>query len=325
MYRQPLVKQNTCRSKSDVEIPPASSSYSYVFDEENLFKHSPLKKILETRKANDRTKFLTTPNLYNKVEQDGSPTGKWVPEDESLISTPPVSPTKTINSLQFVPKGTSNKEFKLKQKQIKENRRADKISAGPQSNLVEGVTWEEAKKIQESAVNGEHDRLIVGAASKGIIQRPYQQNAIVYKKPYKNNPFDLDNADAEITEYKRIIDAKNKGYYSDLDYTTDGAVTDVEGAQTDHEIIMKSTKPPLPPSPPKPIQVENLTNGDTLDSRRGNTDTLSSTYSSDYYTPSKEGSMSCDESVPKKKERKKKKGIRTPLFLKKKLIGKNKD
>merc|ERR1712168_282802 len=64
MYRQPLVKQDTCRSKSDVEIPPASSSYSYVFDEENLFKHSPLKKILETRKANDRTKFLTTPNLY---------------------------------------------------------------------------------------------------------------------------------------------------------------------------------------------------------------------------------------------------------------------
>lgn len=32
--------------------------------------------------------------------------------------------------------------------QIKDYRRADKISAGPQSHILEGVTWEEAKKMQ---------------------------------------------------------------------------------------------------------------------------------------------------------------------------------
>ena len=32
--------------------------------------------------------------------------------------------------------------------QIKDYRRADKISAGPQSHILEGVSWEEAKKMQ---------------------------------------------------------------------------------------------------------------------------------------------------------------------------------
>lgn len=34
--------------------------------------------------------------------------------------------------------------------QIKENRRADKITSGPQSHILEGVSWEEAKKLQVS-------------------------------------------------------------------------------------------------------------------------------------------------------------------------------
>jgi hypothetical protein len=32
--------------------------------------------------------------------------------------------------------------------QIKDNRRADKITSGPQSHILEGVSWEEAKKLQ---------------------------------------------------------------------------------------------------------------------------------------------------------------------------------
>merc|ERR1719277_2015594 len=31
----------------------------------------------------------------------------------------------------------------------------------------------------------------VGAASKGIIQRDFQHNAMVYKSPYAKNPFDM--------------------------------------------------------------------------------------------------------------------------------------
>jgi hypothetical protein len=38
--------------------------------------------------------------------------------------------------------------FSLCSLQIKDNRRADKITSGPQSHILEGVSWEEAKKLQ---------------------------------------------------------------------------------------------------------------------------------------------------------------------------------
>lgn len=48
--------------------------------------------------------------------------------------------------------GTTSKEFKQKQKQIKENRRQGGISAGPQSHILEGVSWDEAQKLQVNSV-----------------------------------------------------------------------------------------------------------------------------------------------------------------------------
>ena len=50
----------------------------------------------------------------------------------------------------------------------------------------------------------------VGAASKGIIQRDFQHHATVFKSAYAKNPFDNISED-ELAEYKRIIDAKNRG------------------------------------------------------------------------------------------------------------------
>lgn len=54
---------------------------------------------------------------------------------------------KLESAHQFVPMGTSSKEFKQKQKQIKENRRQGGISAGPQSHILEGVSLDDAQKL----------------------------------------------------------------------------------------------------------------------------------------------------------------------------------
>ena len=35
--------------------------------------------------------------------------------------------------------------------QIKENRRGGGVSAGPQSHILEGVSWDEARQLQEAA------------------------------------------------------------------------------------------------------------------------------------------------------------------------------
>lgn len=94
---------------------------------------------------------------------------------------------------------------------IKDNRRADLKSAGPQSHILEGVSWDEAARIKDASVSETGDHVVLmGAASKGIIQRGYQHNATVYKAPYAKNPFDC-VTDDELNEYKKTVERKRHG------------------------------------------------------------------------------------------------------------------
>ncbi|XP_026318340.1 protein hu-li tai shao-like [Hyposmocoma kahamanoa] len=147
---------------------------------------------------------------------------EWVQDGSPAHSGTPVK----IDTLQFVPKNTNPKEFKALQQQIKDNRRADKISAGPQSHILEGVSWDEASKlVGEDAANthtGDHV-VLMGAASKGIIQRGYQHHATVYSAPYARNPFDH-ISDREIDEYRRIVERKQRSDY-DTDLSESEAIS----------------------------------------------------------------------------------------------------
>ena len=51
---------------------------------------------------------------------------------------------------------------------------------------------------------------MVGAASKGIIQRDHQHNAVVYKTYYQPNPFGNMTED-DLNKYKQEVEAKQKG------------------------------------------------------------------------------------------------------------------
>lgn len=57
--------------------------------------------------------------------------------------------------------------------------------------------------------------IMVGTASKGIIQRGFQHNATVYKTPYAKNPFDY-VSDQELEDYKKVVIRKQKGDYCKL-------------------------------------------------------------------------------------------------------------
>lgn len=60
-------------------------------------------------------------------------------------------------------------------------------------------------------MSGASDHVVLmGAASKGIIQRGYQHNATVYKAPYAKNPFDS-VTDDELNDYKKTIERKRHG------------------------------------------------------------------------------------------------------------------
>lgn len=82
----------------------------------------------------------------------------------------------------------------------------NKVSSGPQSHILEGVTWEEVKNQQRTG----DQVVLVGAASKGIIQREFQHNAMVYKSAYAKNPFD-NVSEQEIEDYKQFIERKQRG------------------------------------------------------------------------------------------------------------------
>lgn len=105
---------------------------------------------------------------------------------------------------------TTHLSFTIYFLQMKSVRLQNKISSGPQSNILEGVTWEEVRRVD--AVDGRQtDHVVmVGAASKGIIQRDFQHNATVYKSAYAKNPFE-GVTDKEIEEYKRYVEKKQRG------------------------------------------------------------------------------------------------------------------
>ncbi|XP_070134392.1 uncharacterized protein hts isoform X1 [Drosophila bipectinata] len=258
IYRHPLIKSDPPKPKNDVELPPAVSSLGYLLEEEDLIRQGIWKKG-DLRKGGDRSRWLNSPNVYQKVEvlETGTPDPKkitkWVAEGSPTHSTP----VRIEDPLQFVPAGTNTREFKRVQQQIKDNRRADKISAGPQSHILEGVTWDEASRLKDATVSQAGDHVVMmGAASKGIIQRGFQHNATVYKAPYAKNPFD-NVTDDELNEYKRTVERKKKsihGEYTDTDFSESEAVLQAGAKkypqsepETEHQVIeIQTQQAPVP-------------------------------------------------------------------------------
>ncbi|XP_055318220.1 protein hu-li tai shao isoform X1 [Sitodiplosis mosellana] len=331
IYRNPLVKSELPKPKNDVEVPPAVSSLGYLLEEEELYRQGIWKKS-DLRKGGDRSRWLNSPNVYQKVEvletgtMDPKKITKWVADGSPTHS----NAVRIENPLQFVPAGTNPKEFKKLQQLIKDNRRADKISAGPQSHILEGVTWDEANRIKDATTSGANDHVVLmGAASKGIIQRGYQHNATVYKAPYAKNPFDC-VTDDEINDYKKTVERKRHGDYTDTDFSESEALSSLQisgpaklGGDSAQVHRIETSQAPVPSQPEVVLsdatldfikneiihastsKGEHVQNGDHSDAHIS---TLSHS--------SKEHDMSTEGSP--KKDKKKKKGLRTPSFLKKK-------
>ncbi|XP_059352723.1 protein hu-li tai shao-like isoform X5 [Daphnia carinata] len=326
-YRVHSVRTELPRQKHDVEVPPAVSSFGYMIEEDELYKNSPLRKLLDGRRTLDKNRWINSPNVYQKVEiveqgsQDPKKITKWVPDGSPTHSSTPV---KLEIAHQFVPMGTTSKEFKQKQKQIKENRRQGGISAGPQSHILEGVSWDEAQKLQDANTSGTGDHVVVvGAASKGIIQRDFQHHAMVYRTPYAKNPFDS-VSDQEIEEYKRQVEMSQKGISEEheVSYSTTEAPT-MEPLVAESVILSASGEPVRPerksPTSPRPLSDDEggEVNGDEIDNPQSQVSQSSRDESS-------ARDMSTEDSPSKSKDKKKKKGLRTPSFLKKKSKEKKK-
>ncbi|XP_021961097.1 protein hu-li tai shao isoform X3 [Folsomia candida] len=318
IYRQPLIRNDMPRPKYDVELPPAVSSLGYLIEEEELYKNNPnWKKFMEGRKGFEKTRWLNSPNVYQKVEvlETGTPDPKkitkWVADGSPGSNTA----VRIDHMLQFVPKGTDPKEFKKLQQQIKENRRAGGISAGPQSQILEGVTWDEARQCQEATLSGTGDQVIlVGAASKGIIQRDFQHHAVVYKTPYAKNPFDC-VTNEEIEAYKQGIERKQRG--DDSQDETTPIVSPVEDSRDANDLpepfVSRSKSARFPRELEAKLR-QRRWSGSEKNPKPG-----------EAAVNGEEHDISTEDSSSKAEKKKKKKGLKTPSFLKKKKEKKKTD
>merc|ERR1719208_599640 len=291
-YAEPLVRKEPIKTISDVELPPTASNLGYLMDEEELYKDGPLRALLaqmgKATRSGNKTRWVNSPNVYQKVEvletgtQDPKKITKWVAEGSPSHSTP----VKIENSNQFVPLQTDPKEFKRVQKLMKEGRRLGGVHAGPESKVLDGLSWEEARQMADAQVSTVTDGYMkVGAASKGIIQRDFQHNATVYKSPYAKNPFDA-VSNEELEEYKRIINKK-----------------------TQNDGILSPTSPGL----------EEDTVGDTTDAGEHTAYETDGDGNRTFSEGEGDTSRADDpDSVLSPKKEKKKKVLKTPSFLKKK-------
>ncbi|XP_056004263.1 alpha-adducin-like isoform X20 [Ostrea edulis] len=366
VYRQPIIKAESKRERSndDVEIPPASSSFTYVFDGD--YEHSkymsPIKVAIERQKQHYKAGWLNSPNTYVKKELEETGTTnpkkitKWVQDGSPSNSGTPI---KVDNPNQFAPQGEDPKEFKKKQKDIRKDYYEDKVTAGPQSRVLEGLTWEEAQKLQDGTLSMAGDSVIViGAASKGIIQRDQQHNVQVYKSQYQANPFENMTQD-EIERYRVEVERKSKGEPEEapteesLEPGPDGKLISTEERM---QIIQQQQVPETTPEKTAAVEVtrnkrysqssrgssretnvddilnsygspsnnkDHKINGDEKTGSPSKSDTLKSTDSASGGETledhsSKEGSPTKDIPSPTKDKKKKKNKFRMPSFSKSK-------
>ncbi|KAF1747858.1 hypothetical protein GCK72_024324 [Caenorhabditis remanei] len=222
VYRQPQLRPKSAMSTSmvnnnDVALPPTTSAYGQI-DETNLESVSAHRLAL-LRKEQERVRWLNSPNAYQKVEfmEYGADNPKKVTKWVHDVNVPSASGTPVkINSVhQFSPASTNPKEFKEKQKAIKENNRLGTVTAGPQSQILDHVTYEDISLLVKPSSDGTvgqsstNDRaILIGTASKGIIDKQYQNHTQVYHQIYAPNPFSVET-DEDIRKYVAMVKAKN--------------------------------------------------------------------------------------------------------------------
>jgi adducin len=188
------------RVNSDVEVPPTLTSVAMPGDDGSAEK---------VTRSPSKVDWVNASNAYKKQEIDvpGAPKvkklTKWVPDKA------PGEVIKIDSPNHFVPVGADPKELKTKFHQIRRDYYDDNITCGPQSRILEGVTWEEAQKMKEGNIKSD-TIIVVGAASQAIIQRGHESEGAVFKTYYAPNPFDS-VTEEDVEQYRAEIEHRNKG------------------------------------------------------------------------------------------------------------------
>lgn len=288
-YRNPIVREKP-RSKNDVEIPATVSALPS--EDDDLVLRSPLKFIVQ-KQQRERTRWLTSPNSYLRVNvPEHSPYGDVSPRTRTMWmkSADPANnsgtPIKIEDPNQFVPLNTDPTEVLNKRNKIKEQHRGDQMTAGPKSQLLADIVVDTIPGPAFIYEDEEHVRAL------------------------PPNPFN-EVTQKVLEEYKSLVESKQLGREEDDDATDADEMTTFDGST-----ISLSLSPMM--SPAKDIILngkDHLTDVDEDLSMEVSKLSTSESVEISITTKDKSGEVQTPESHTKSK--KKKKGFRTPSFLKK--------
>ncbi|KAM7158263.1 alpha-adducin isoform 4-T8 [Molossus nigricans] len=223
-YRYPALREKS-KKYSDVEVPASVTGYSFASDSDPG-TGSPLRHSFQ-KQQREKTRWLSSGRGGDASEegQNGSSPKsktKWTKEDGHRTST------SAVPNL-FVPLNTNPKEVQEMRNKIREQNLQDIKTAGPQSQVLCGVSSMDRSRL----VQGE-----LVTASKAIIEKEYQPRVIVSTKD--PNPFNT-LTDQDLEEYRREVELKHKGPAECLDETTEQK----DGSPPEH-----------PAAPSSPVKLE---------------------------------------------------------------------
>ncbi|XP_062399101.1 beta-adducin isoform X2 [Sardina pilchardus] len=299
-YRFPVLLERS-RTKREVEIPATVTAFN--FKEDGVSPHPRLHPHAQ-KQQQERTRWLNTPNQYQKVNQDQASPGHqrttWLKSEE--ITQTSGQAIKIENPNQFVPLFTNPKEVLETRNKIRQQNRQDMKTAGPQSQVLASVITDNSPPSPEP---------------------PPEPST---PEPEPPNPFN-ELTDQVLEDYRAEVQKKQ------LSGAEDGEEANEAGTPP----ASSPTKVPSPSKPPpedgsKPSEAnEVVKNGSAEDEKQQQQElekgmkALTTNDTAPPTTPPNKPAGITPEGSPSKSPSKKKKKFKAPSFLKKSKKQKDKD
>ncbi|KAM6943896.1 beta-adducin isoform 1-T3 [Lycodopsis pacificus] len=289
-YRFPVLLERS-RTRREVEVPPTATAF-HQFDDDGV--HPALRQHpFAQRQQQERTRWLNTPNSYQKVSQEQASPGyqrsTWLKSEE--VTQAGSTAIKMENQNQFVPLFTNPREVIETRNKIRQQNRQDMKTAGPQSQVLAGVITVDSPPSPVSSPN-------------------------VPPEPEPPNPFNQ-LTDQELEEYRKEVQKKQDGG------------TNGEEVANDKESPPATSPTKGPPPSPPPTSDEAKTDSPAMqnggEEEKQTTEELekgmkalsTNDTSSPPAAPLPKLQGGTPEGSPSKSPTKKKKKFKPPSFLKK--------
>uniref|UniRef100_A0AAY4BE19 Class II aldolase/adducin N-terminal domain-containing protein n=1 Tax=Denticeps clupeoides TaxID=299321 RepID=A0AAY4BE19_9TELE len=190
-YRFPVLLERS-RTRREVEVPATVTAFN--FEEEGVRSHPRLQPHSH-RQQQEKTRWLNTPNMYQKVSQEEASPGHQrttVRRSDACELQMKSSGTaiKIENPNQFVPLFTNPQEVLETRNKIREQNRQDMKSAGPQSQVLASVITDNSPPSPEK------------------VDGPPPQPST--PEPEPPNPFN-ELTDKALDEYRKEVQRKQLG------------------------------------------------------------------------------------------------------------------